>query len=63
MKDFLSLTRPHSQMCSIRMHILIFLKNNKKQDDKKKAKETKQENRISVENVIGYADFDKSNSE
>ena len=50
-------------MCSIRMHILIFLKNNKKQDDKKKAKETKQENRISVENVIGYADLDKSNSE
>ena len=60
MKDFLSLTRPHSQMCSIRMHIL---KNNKKQDDKKKAKETKQENRISVENVIGYADLEKSNSE
>ena len=50
-------------MCSIRMHILIFKKTIKNKTTKKKAKETKQEHRISVENVIGYADLDKSNSE
>ena len=51
MKKILLPTRPHSRMC-INM-FLISKKKTKKQEDKK-AKETKEEKRISLENLTGY---------
>ena len=46
---FLALTRPHYRMC-IRIYIFNFKK-------KQKAKETKEEKRISVENLTGFDDI------
>ena len=54
-KDFLSLTRPHSRM-RIRIHNFN-LKEKKKREKTKKAKETKEEYKISVENLTGYVDI------
>ena len=53
LKIVLSLTRPHSQMC-IRPYIFNQKKN--KQARTQKAKETKEEKRISVKNLTGYDD-------
>ena len=57
-KNFLSLTRPHSRM-SIRIYIFNFQKKNKKnkKTKKEKKKETTEETRISVENLTGYDDI------
>ena len=48
---FLSFNRPHCQMC-IRIYIFHLKKTNKTR--RQKAKETKKEKRISVENLTGY---------
>ena len=50
---FLSLTRPHSQMC-IRIYIFNLKKqrNEQKKEEHKKSKKTKEEKRISPENRL-----------
>ena len=50
-KIFLSVTRPHNRMC-IRIYIFNFKESTKKHEDKK-VKETKEQKRISVENLTG----------
>ena len=55
-KIFLSLIRPHCQMC-IRIYIFNFTKTKRQNKKTKKAKETKEENRISLENLTGYDDI------
>ena len=52
LKIFLSLSRPHCRMC-IRIYIFN-LKKQPKVTGIQKAKETKEEKRISVENLTGY---------
>ena len=53
-KDFLSLTRPHSRM---RIRIYNFNLKEKKKEKTKKVKEIKEEYKISVENLTGYVDI------
>ena len=52
-EKFLSLTRPHSQIC-IRIKIFKFQKNKQisKNKNTKKAKETNEEKRLSLENQL-----------
>ena len=58
-KFFLSLSREHSRMCiTIYIsHFKIKQTNKKKRRRQKKAKETKVEKRISVENLTEYDDI------
>ena len=51
---FLSLTRPHSRMC---IRINIFSLKKRDQEDKKQKKKTKEEKRISAENLTGNDDI------
>ena len=55
-KNFLSLTRPHSRIC-IRICVFNFKKIKPKIIKIQKTRETKNEKRISMENVTGYDDI------
>ena len=51
-KNVSSLTHPHSRTC-----FRIYISNFKKTKARQKAKETKEEKRISVEKITGYSDI------
>ena len=53
LKKILSLTRPHSPMC-IKIYIFNFKKTKPKIARRQKAKETKEEKRMSVENLTRH---------
>ena len=53
MKNFLSLTRLHNRMC-IKINVFNLKKKQSKKTRRQKAKETKEEKRVSVENLTGY---------
>ena len=52
-KNFLSFTRLHNRMC-IKINVFNFKKKQSKKTTRQKAKDTKEEKRVSVKNLTGY---------